>query len=677
MAQDNIKVSADFNNDGLMDVVWAGRSDTLSDAGVGEGLQNKQVVVMGQTVTKLTLKPASDTALGGVKVDGDGLKIDNGKIGIKLGNGLSISSDGSLNATADGVDFSGSADDIEESATRIFFTPKEREKLVGLQNYVHPSNHPASMIIEEPDKRFMTDIQNEKLEGIEVGANNYVHPETHSLDMIVETSEKKIMTAGERSKLQGIEAGANRYVHPNTHSATMITETSDRFFVTAAEKQQIASINENGGISEYVHPATHPAAMIVEDTVRQFVTAEEKLKLRGFLNGVGRFSGNSAQDTVANEKVSKLVNRELLATSITDEVVVSDNDQFKVFRTKHKNIIPGTQKFFKNGSEIDPKGYEFDAENGVFSLYVANSAGTYTATYNYSEDGTLRVTAPEGQVVAGTHALYRDGIEVDPSLYTFDVATGVFAYKNTANLGPAVYTASYVKSPSGKLKVLRTPVVQDTIKVFKGFTEVADSDITVDYTSGEVVLNGYQGPANYTISYSHNQGTVITHNANLTDVGYRVIITPNGPTEGNLGEFWVDNKDANTFVVKNTGADADTRFDWMLMPEVDIPSLPIEPQIVSAETSDANTIVLEFDVNLKELEVSPSVFTIEGAESNPTVTGVVINGTNVTLTLDNAISASDSTVQVHYAPVGDSQLTSVQFVNVEPFQRLFVTNNVA
>ncbi len=45
--------------------------------------------------------------------------------------------------------------------------------------YAHPSTHPASMIVEAANKRFMTDAERTKLTGIATGANKYTHPATH------------------------------------------------------------------------------------------------------------------------------------------------------------------------------------------------------------------------------------------------------------------------------------------------------------------------------------------------------------------------------------------------------------------------------------------------------------------------------------------------------------------
>ena len=120
------------------------------------------------------------------------------------------------------------------------FTDELLEKLEGVEeganNYTHPTTHAASMIVEETDKRFMTDAERTKLTGIEAGANKYTHPTTHAASMIVEETDKRFMTDAERTKLSGIEAGANKYTHPTTHAASMITEDVSHRFVTDAEK---------------------------------------------------------------------------------------------------------------------------------------------------------------------------------------------------------------------------------------------------------------------------------------------------------------------------------------------------------------------------------------------------------------------------------------------------------
>ncbi|MBU5311470.1 hypothetical protein KQI38_05470 [Tissierella carlieri] len=111
------------------------------------------------------------------------------------------------------------------------YTTTEKNKLAGIaagaNNYIHPSTHPASMIGEEANKKFMTDAERSKLAGIEAGATNYVHPSTHPASMIVEAVDKRFMKDAERIKLAGIEDGANKYIHPGSGTNPHGTTKSD------------------------------------------------------------------------------------------------------------------------------------------------------------------------------------------------------------------------------------------------------------------------------------------------------------------------------------------------------------------------------------------------------------------------------------------------------------------
>ena len=70
----------------------------------------------------------------------------------------------------------------------------------------------------------LTPAEKAKLDGIEEGANKYIHPSTHPASMIVEGTDKWFMTDAERTKLASIENNANNYIHPATHPASMIEE---------------------------------------------------------------------------------------------------------------------------------------------------------------------------------------------------------------------------------------------------------------------------------------------------------------------------------------------------------------------------------------------------------------------------------------------------------------------
>lgn len=90
-------------------------------------------------------------------------------------------------------------------------------------NYVHPANHPASIITQDANNRFVTDA--EKITW------NAKAPTT-----AVTTSTNGLMIAADKTKLDGIAESANNYTHPANHPASIITQDSSNRFVTDAEK---------------------------------------------------------------------------------------------------------------------------------------------------------------------------------------------------------------------------------------------------------------------------------------------------------------------------------------------------------------------------------------------------------------------------------------------------------
>ncbi|HWL13458.1 MAG TPA: hypothetical protein VNQ57_10750, partial [Ureibacillus sp.] len=95
---------------------------------------------------------------------------------------------------------------------------------VGANNYIHPNSHPAIMITEDSTRRFVTNAEKSnwnakaststattstnglmsstdksKLDGIATSANNYVHPSTHPASIIVEDSTHRFVTDTEKA----------------------------------------------------------------------------------------------------------------------------------------------------------------------------------------------------------------------------------------------------------------------------------------------------------------------------------------------------------------------------------------------------------------------------------------------------------------------------------------------
>lgn len=85
-------------------------------------------------------------------------------------------------------------------------------------------------VMQNSSHRFMTDAERTKLNGVAEGANKYMHPSNHPATMITEDGMHRFMTDEERNKLGGIDERANKYVHPSEHPASIIKFTDGKTF---------------------------------------------------------------------------------------------------------------------------------------------------------------------------------------------------------------------------------------------------------------------------------------------------------------------------------------------------------------------------------------------------------------------------------------------------------------
>ena len=184
------------------------------------------------------------------------------------GQGGSVDLSGYVTTTALNTALNEKVDKVSgKSLSTNDYTNAEKTKLAGIEananNYTHPSSHPASIITETSEKRFVTDsekiawnnkvdenfvnqaIQNAKLEGTDVDLSGYVTTLNFNKELAkkvnVETGKglsSNDYTTTEKNKLAGIAANANNYTHPDKHPASIITESTTQQFVTAAQKTE-------------------------------------------------------------------------------------------------------------------------------------------------------------------------------------------------------------------------------------------------------------------------------------------------------------------------------------------------------------------------------------------------------------------------------------------------------
>lgn len=107
------------------------------------------------------------------------------------------------------------------------YTTAEKNKLNGIannaNNYSHPANHPASVITQDANNRFVTDTEKTAWNG-------------KADTTAVTTTTNGLMISTDKTKLDGVATGANNYTHPANHPSTIITQTATARFVTDTEK---------------------------------------------------------------------------------------------------------------------------------------------------------------------------------------------------------------------------------------------------------------------------------------------------------------------------------------------------------------------------------------------------------------------------------------------------------
>ncbi|MEV5028493.1 hypothetical protein [Paenibacillus sp. LPE1-1-1.1] len=134
----------------------------------------------------------------------------------------------------------------------------------GANNYVHPANHPPSIITQDASNRFVTDTEKTTWNA-------------KASTSVATTGANGLMSATDKTKLDGVATGANNYTHPANHPPSIITQDASNRFVTDAEKT-----TWNGKASTAV--AT-PGA-------NGLMSASDKSKLDGLAYVAGTYTGN-------------------------------------------------------------------------------------------------------------------------------------------------------------------------------------------------------------------------------------------------------------------------------------------------------------------------------------------------------------------------------------------------
>jgi hypothetical protein len=180
---------------------------------------------------------------------------------------------------------------------------------VNANNYVHPSTHPATMIVQDPSNRFMTDTERSKLSNIEANANNYSHltgdgnlhvPATST------TNNGKVLRAGATAgSLSWEDINWSEIIgKPSTFTATAHGHIFDDIAVSGANTTTLTSYlaTELAKKSDTTH--RHDNAT---QAIDGFLSFGDKTKLDGVSSGANRTLNTGTNGVITIDGVNQTV----------------------------------------------------------------------------------------------------------------------------------------------------------------------------------------------------------------------------------------------------------------------------------------------------------------------------------------------------------------------------------
>ena len=113
-----------------------------------------------------------------------------------------------------------------------------------------------------------TKAEKTKLSGIEAGANKYVHPDNHPASIIAQTEEARFVTDKQIGEWDAKETTGGAQDKADNAYTSATAYVNDRVKTPVPENAVFTD-------TVYTHPASHPASMITETDKRKFVTPEQ------------------------------------------------------------------------------------------------------------------------------------------------------------------------------------------------------------------------------------------------------------------------------------------------------------------------------------------------------------------------------------------------------------------
>ncbi len=296
-------------------------STTLNKALMWDGTKWSSAGLKGDTGASGATASVATTSANGLMASTDKAKLD----GIVTANLLSranhtgeqaISSVTGLQAALDTKASTAHTHANATTAVAGFMSSTDKIKLDGVATsataYVHPANHPASVITQDASNRFVTDAEKTTWNAKQNAGSYALDGHAHTA---VTTSVAGFMSSADKTKLDGVQAGANNYAHPANHPASVITQDASNRFVTDAEKvtwnDKLGSVKTINGQS-IVGSGDITISNEVSDTFDSSI----------FTNGL--FPNNDSDSDIGSSgRKWRWINAQTFSTG-TDEIISSD-----------------------------------------------------------------------------------------------------------------------------------------------------------------------------------------------------------------------------------------------------------------------------------------------------------------------------------------------------------------
>ena len=283
---------------------------------------------------------------------------------------------------------------VATTSTNGLMSSVDKTKLDGIaagaNKYIHPDTHPASVIVQDTNNRFVTDAEkaewNDKYTKSEV--DNKISEVISSLDWkeSVNTYNDLLTsypnpvdgwTVNTKDKDETWRYDGSKWVLISANNIPLATQSTDGK-MSSTDKTKLDGIAT--GANKYIHPSTHPASIITQDASNRFVTDSEKATWNAkasttvassSANGLMSSSDKTKLDGIATGANRVIVNNTLTSTSTSEALSAA---QGKILDEKIKNKFESIRKDL-TGQTIDLNNINLSTGVVTEQSYCEKSTG--------------------------------------------------------------------------------------------------------------------------------------------------------------------------------------------------------------------------------------------------------------------------------------------------------------